>query len=129
MTKRKTISAFWLRCASNRGTRYAVLAAGLFGLGWLGACAGQIPHPSAAQRALAAERWPGLGPEELEKGRFLYIARCSGCHPLPLPTQHTAGEWPAVVDRMALNARLTAAEVLQITRYLVTVRTDIRTPP
>lgn len=48
-----------------------------------------------AQRAIASEH-PAL---RTEAGQMYSIA-CSQCHELPDPQQHTAGEWPAVVQRM-----------------------------
>ena len=35
----------------------------------------------------------------------LFEATCSQCHVLPDPRQHTSGEWPVVVERMAKNMR------------------------
>jgi cytochrome c2 len=44
--------------------------------------------------------------EALEtKAGQTYRAICSQCHGLPDPKQHTQREWPAVVERMKLNAR------------------------
>ncbi|MEJ2346677.1 MAG: hypothetical protein P8076_11955 [Gammaproteobacteria bacterium] len=34
-------------------------------------------------------------------GAVLFRQTCAQCHALPSPQQHTAGEWPAVVQRMA----------------------------
>ncbi len=34
-----------------------------------------------------------------------FVRYCSRCHALPDPGQHTAAEWPAVVDRMQQHAR------------------------
>jgi mono/diheme cytochrome c family protein len=36
-----------------------------------------------------------------EAGAVLFRQSCARCHALPSPQQHTAGEWPAVVRRMA----------------------------
>jgi hypothetical protein len=52
-----------------------------------------------AQRALDPRRYPDL---QSETGRRFSIA-CSRCHVLPDPRRHTAGEWPAIVDRMQRN--------------------------
>lgn len=49
-----------------------------------------------AQMPLTARLFPAL---ESEAGEA-FSATCSQCHPLPDPTQHSAGEWPAVVERM-----------------------------
>ena len=36
---------------------------------------------------------------------ILFEATCSQCHVLPDPKQHTADEWPGVVERMAQNMK------------------------
>jgi mono/diheme cytochrome c family protein len=42
-----------------------------------------------------------LPPEAAEApGAAAFSETCARCHALPSPDQHTAGEWPAVVDRM-----------------------------
>ena len=117
MNTKKTTSAFWRRFAFS----FSVL-------GLLGACAGQIPHVSPAQRELAGRQWPNLTPESLEEGRRLFIFRCSGCHTLPLPSAHSAAEWPGVIGEMAERAGLNAQQMSRITQYLVAVRTESSGP-
>ena len=39
-------------------------------------------------------------PETGSEGASLFSSKCSRCHALPDPAQHTASEWPAVVSRM-----------------------------
>lgn len=39
------------------------------------------------------------------EGAALFRDRCSRCHALPNPAQHTPQEWPAVVERMRENTR------------------------
>ena len=48
-----------------------------------------------AQKEIA----PGHPALKTEAGRMFSIA-CSQCHALPDPSQHTAREWPVVVERM-----------------------------
>ncbi len=56
-------------------------------------------------------------------GRFKTI--CNRCHALPDPGLHTAGEWPAVVERMRQNMKvmgkpaITDAERTEISDYLI----------
>lgn len=53
-----------------------------------------------------------------------YKNKCSICHALPSPYQHTAEEWPAVVERMRKHmkdqniAALTDDEANSLTKYL-----------
>lgn len=57
-------------------------------------------------------------------GEQLFRETCAQCHALPDPSQHTAGEWPAVVARMQQNIQamdrkpMSAEEIRQITDYL-----------
>lgn len=56
-----------------------------------------------AQRGFDAAADPGLA-QALERGAGrMFADACSQCHVLPDPAQHTAEEWPAVVDRMREN--------------------------
>ncbi|HTR56338.1 MAG TPA: hypothetical protein VMJ10_36945 [Kofleriaceae bacterium] len=73
--------------------------------------------PPIATEADAARAHVELA--ELAQGRHLLIARCSGCHTTPLPSEHTAAEWPRELGDMAERAHLTIAERDSITRYLV----------
>lgn len=52
-----------------------------------------------AQRPLDPATYPDLATPPGQKFR----ATCSQCHALPDPRQHTAQEWPAVVERMQKN--------------------------
>lgn len=89
----------------------------------LSACAGGggVPHPTPVQVSRAQTRWPGATRESLERGRDLYVARCSGCHPLHRPAEFPASRWPALLAKMAPRARLTPAERDLVLAYLSTV--------
>ncbi len=47
---------------------------------------------------------PGVNPQDLpdpqSKGVQLLVYYCTQCHNLPSPSMHSAGEWPAVANRM-----------------------------
>jgi len=68
---------------------------------------------------VARERWPDVGLAELTDGRRLFVARCGSCHTLPLPADTKPEDWPAVMERMAPLAKLTAAEAQAVERYLI----------
>jgi cytochrome c5 len=85
------------------------------------ACGGAIPHATPAQVERARTRWPDASAAALERGRELYVARCSGCHSLVEPSKHHAAFWTARVSEMAPRAKLTPEEVHLVTHYLVTV--------
>ena len=93
------------------------------------ACAAALRHSTPADATLVAPQWPGTTVEDLERGRRLYVRRCSGCHTLILPAAHAPDEWPALVDAMAEKARLKPGERDDVVRFLVAVSSDeARTP-
>jgi cytochrome c5 len=94
----------------------ALLAAGL---AVSVACAAALRHPSTQDVSAVADQWPGTTLQDLQRGRSLYVRRCSGCHTLVLPGAHSTAEWPAYVDAMAEKARLQSEERDDIARFLV----------
>jgi mono/diheme cytochrome c family protein len=104
--------------ASKR--RKNVLLVGL--LAALFACAGQIPRPTSLQAQWAAQRWPGVTPEGLAQGRTLYIAKCSGCHTLRVPTKYSEDRWPSLLDKMQKRAKISDDEKAQILHYVLSVK-------
>ncbi len=88
------------------------------------ACAAALRHSTPADVTLVAPQWPGTTVEDLERGRRLYVRRCSGCHTLILPSTHAADDWPVLVDAMAEKARLKPAEREDVVRFLVAVASD-----
>jgi len=85
------------------------------------ACAASLRHPLPEDLVLLAPSWPGTTLEDLERGRRLYVRRCSGCHTLILPGARTPAEWPGLVDDMTAKARLRPAERDDVVRFLVAV--------
>ena len=58
----------------------------------------------------------------LEQGRELLVKKCGGsCHRAPLPSAHTAAEWPHKLDEMAGRAGLEPGQRALIEQYLVTM--------
>jgi hypothetical protein len=51
---------------------------------------------------------PGVFPEPESAGARLVAHYCGQCHYAPAPGQHTAAEWPRVVERMDLLIEVTA---------------------
>lgn len=88
------------------------------------ACAAALRHAAPADVALLAPRWPGTTVADLERGRTLYVLRCSGCHTLLLPATRRPQEWPRLVDEMAEKARLKPGERDDVVRFLVAVASD-----
>ncbi len=58
----------------------------------------------------------------LEQGRSLLVRKCGGaCHQAPLPSQHTAAEWPRKLEEMSARAGLDLGQRTLIEQYLVTM--------
>jgi hypothetical protein len=56
---------------------------------------------------------------DLEQGRDLLVARCAGCHAVPLPADLERANWPGKVDEMSARAGLVPAQRELIAQYLV----------
>jgi mono/diheme cytochrome c family protein len=96
--------------------------------GLAAACAAALRHATPADVTLVSPQWPGTTVQDLERGRRLYVRRCSGCHTLFLPSAHPPDEWPGWVDAMAEKARLKPAEREDVVRFLVAVSSDKPNP-
>jgi mono/diheme cytochrome c family protein len=107
-----------------RPTRRVALLALAAGLGVTAACAAALRHPLPQDAVLLAPRWPGTTLADLERGRSLYVRRCSGCHTLLLPGAHPPEEWPRLVDDMTTKARLGPRERDDVVRFLVALASD-----
>ncbi len=79
------------------------------------ACAPALPVAGALDAARAATTV-----EQLNAGRAIYVAKCTGCHSAHPPSNFAATEWPAHVADMRMDAKLTPEDESAITRYLVT---------
>jgi cytochrome c5 len=90
------------------------------------ACAASLRHPSARDVEVVAPAHPGTTLADLERGRAVYVRRCSSCHALVLPTAHPPAKWPGLVDGMAAKARLAPGEREDVVRFLVAVASDRR---
>lgn len=86
--------------------------------GTVAACTGSLPDPTDADVVAARQRWPATSRAELVDGRHLLVNRCSGCHALPVPSLHSAAEWPAIVNEMAGPAHLSPDQAVRVAHYL-----------
>lgn len=81
----------------------------------------RMPPVTAADATRASSTWPEITLAELDRGRDLYIARCSTCH-LPVePTKIAPAAWPGHIAEMKDRAHLTGDEAQRIERYVVTI--------
>lgn len=90
------------------------------------ACAAALRQPTPQDARSAAARWPDTTLKDLERGRSLYVRRCSGCHTLHLPSERRADEWPTLVEKMSRKARLTPDQRVDITRFVVALASEAR---
>ena len=86
----------------------------------------RAPGESDVRRAVA--RWPDATLGQLERGRKVYTAKCSGCHNLHLPSSLPPAAWPTAVDAMvsAYAIRLERSDREAMLRYLVTMSEKTR---
>jgi len=65
-------------------------------------------------------------PDADGQAAVLYINKCGQCHAAPLPDNHTANIWPAVLERMKMRmiskkvTPLTEEETVIVLEYLQT---------
>jgi hypothetical protein len=100
----------------NRDARFALgilVAAAL-----AAACSAALDHPTPQEAQWASREWPGTAVEDLARGRALYVDKCSGCHNLHLPAEHSPDEWKGYVAYMVADAKITPEEQAQIVRFL-----------
>lgn len=86
----------------------------------------QVPPVTAADASRASGTWPEITLAELDRGRELYVARCSTCHLPVAPAKIAPAEWPGHIAEMRDRAHLTGDEAQRIERYLVTIATRPR---
>ena len=82
------------------------------------ACSAALDHPTPQDAEWASREWPGTTVQDLATGRALYVDKCSGCHNLHLPAEHTPEEWKGYVAYMTADAKITQQEAKEIARYL-----------
>lgn len=89
-----------------------------------GGCAAALRQATPEDAARLVPRWPGTTLADLQRGRSLYVRRCSGCHNVYLPRAFPPEKWPRLVDDMAVKARLGPGERDDVVRFLVAVASD-----
>ncbi|HKW14377.1 MAG TPA: cytochrome c [Candidatus Krumholzibacteria bacterium] len=82
------------------------------------ACSAALDHPTPQDAEWAQREWPGTTVAQLAEGRALYVDKCSGCHNLHIPAEHSPEEWKGYVAYMTADAKITSEQAGSIARYL-----------
>lgn len=84
---------------------------------------GIAPGPlSPAALGAASARWPETSPDALEHGRQLLVDKCNQCHGYPDLEKVDQARWPAIMDNMGKQARLSDAERELVLRFVLAER-------
>ena len=80
--------------------------------------AGAAPEPRQADVVRIEDQFPGTTLADLERGRSVYLSRCTSCHAPVTPASIPAQRWPHEVQEMSERAHLGTDEPL-VVKYLV----------
>ena len=67
----------------------------------------------------AATAPPPAGDHAEDRARELYANKCTACHRLHRPSEYSKEKWPAILDRMAVKAKLAPEEDDELRQYLL----------
>jgi mono/diheme cytochrome c family protein len=86
----------------------------------LGGCVSteQLAPPVSPRMAAAG----GASTAALESGRRIYTGRCAACHSIDPVAKHSPDRWRAIIDDMADEAELSAAEKSAVLAYVLAAR-------
>jgi hypothetical protein len=82
---------------------------------------GTNPSDSPPDESVQSADWR-IDLVTLRKGRALFVLRCIECHTLPAVAQHSAAQWPGLIDEMADRANLKPAERKAVLAYILAAR-------
>jgi mono/diheme cytochrome c family protein len=91
-------------------------------------CAGQLRAPTPVEATIASSHWPGTTVADLERGRGLYLERCSSCHAVYRPEAYPAEKWQGFVEEMVDRAKLAPPQARDVIRYLAAAAESARNP-
>jgi hypothetical protein len=90
------------------------------------ACAGSAPVPGQNQLQYAEAHGYATTLPQLEQGRDIFLQKCDGCHFMPRVKRHAPEKWPAIMDKMRLNAKLSATQDTLVRTYLMVASGNLR---
>jgi len=107
--------------------RLAIFAAAIICLVDLSSCGTTsfAPPPVTEKLARAGAR-QHVDLATLHEGRALFASRCIECHTLPAISQHSATEWPRLIDEMAGRASLKSTQRDAVLAYILVAHSQSR---
>ena len=107
--------------------RLAISAAAIICLVDLSSCGTTsfAPPPVTEELARASAR-QHVDLATLHEGRALFTSRCIECHTLPAISQHSATEWPGLIDEMAGRASLKSTQRDAVLAYILVAHSQSR---
>ena len=107
--------------------RLAIFAAAIICLVDLSSCGTTsfTPPPVTEKLARAGAR-QHVDLATLHEGRALFVSRCIECHTLPAVSQHSATEWPRLIDEMAGRASLKSTQRDAVLAYILVAHSQSR---
>lgn len=78
--------------------------------------ASRAPLVTSEMTGAAAAR--GVDPGALERGREIYVGRCTRCHGPVAVTSRTPQQWLKILPRMADESRLDLTEMADVAAYI-----------
>ncbi|MBL8858865.1 MAG: cytochrome c [Planctomycetes bacterium] len=83
------------------------------------ACASTaVRAPEISAEVAAAGLARGSDRATLESGREVFRSSCARCHALPRIGDHSAEEWPAIVDDMSRKSRLLESDTAALAAFI-----------
>lgn len=89
---------------------------------FLSCCTTQLPSIEKQHITFAQDKWKDVDEIKLQKGRTLFVSRCSSCHSLPLPSSQKETEWEKILDHMKHRAKIDKMEIDLILKYIFTIK-------
>lgn len=87
----------------------------------LASCVNYTPQPAAVHLQYAETHGIPTSLGNLQEGRGLVLRKCSGCHSYRRFKKGTPDGWPAIMDSMSREAKLTPRQDSLIRTYLIVV--------
>jgi hypothetical protein len=81
-----------------------------------------VPPPVTVRLAARIGHGQRVDVATLQQGRSLFVSRCIECHTLPRVSEHSASDWPRLIDEMADRANLKPTERNAVVAYILAAR-------